>query len=205
MAHNILHDVLLKWVKHIEFGILDIDLRTQLHLTAWTKLSALLSTSAKRRAETYPLTKDAKLNPNSIEKQQLRSFSANKKLAVVMEAEQPGTSVARVARVNGNVESMLFRWCAELGFGKSTCIKFAGVAVDNPTHGHSAPTVVRPNILPMSDGMNTVELSDGQMSTYPKAVMLKMRDGMQRPWQKRDADHSCRCQNPRLFEQDVPV
>ena len=102
------------------------------------------------------------------EKQQRRSFSAEEKLAIVMETERPGATVSSVARTHGIVTSVLFRWRAELGFGKAARARLAGVTVDNHAGGHSAQPVVLHNILPIPDGMMTVELGNGRRVFAPK-------------------------------------
>lgn len=161
-AHHISHYTLNKWVKKMEAGNLDIDWRAHLHPSALPKISTSLSTSAKGLEAASPLTEEAKPDPEPVEKQQRRSFSAEEKLAIVMETERPGATVSSVARTHGIVTSVLFRWRAELGFGKAARARLAGVTVDNHAGGHSAQPVVLHNILPIPDGMMTVELGDGR-------------------------------------------
>lgn len=167
-AHHISHYTLNKWVKKMEAGEMEIDWRAHLHPSARPKISTSLSTSAKGLEAAAPLTEEAKPEPELVEKQQRRSFSAEEKLAIVMEAEQPGTSVTHVARAHGIVTSMLFRWRAELGFGKSERVKLAGVTVGNHAGERGAQAVVLHNILPIPDGMMTVELGDGRRVFAPQ-------------------------------------
>ncbi len=167
-AHHISHYTLNKWVKKMEAGNLDIDWRAHLHPSALPKISTSLSTSAKGLEAASPLTEEAKPDPEPVEKQQRRSFSAEEKLAIVMETERPGATVSSVARTHGIVTSVLFRWRAELGFGKAARARLAGVTVDNHAGGHSAQPVVLHNILPIPDGMMTVELGNGRRVFAPK-------------------------------------
>lgn len=167
-AHHISHYTLNKWVKKMEAGELDIDWRAHLHPSALPKISTSLSTSARGIEEAAPLTEEVKPDPEPVEKPQRRSFSADEKLAIVMAAERPGATVSSVARTHGIVTSVLFRWRAELGFGKSARAKLAGVTVNNDASGHGVQPVVLHNILPIPDGMMTVELGDGRRVYAPK-------------------------------------
>jgi len=73
-----------------------------------------------------------------------------------------------VARAHGIVTSVLFRWRAELGFGKSARAKLAGVTVDNHAGKHGTQPVVLHNILPVPDGMMVVDLNDGRRVFAPQ-------------------------------------
>ena len=132
------------------------------------QISTRPSTSATEKVAASPLTEGIKSDPEPVEKQQRRSFSAEEKRAIVMEAERPGATVSSVARAHGIVTSVLFRWRAELGFGKSARAKLAGVTVNNHASGHGAQQVVLHNILPLPDGMMTVELADGRRVFAPE-------------------------------------
>ena len=167
-AHHISHYTLNKWVKKMEAGDLDIDWRAHLHPSALPKISTSLSTSAKGLEAASPLTEASKPDPEPVEKPQRRSFSADEKLAIVMATERPGVTVSSVARAHGVVTSMLFRWRAELGFGKSERVKLAGVTVGNHAGKQGTQPVVLHNILPIPDGMMTVELGDGRRVFAPK-------------------------------------
>lgn len=167
-AHHISHYTLKKWVKKMEAGDLEIDWRAHLHPSALPKISTSLSTSAKGPEAALPLTEEPKPDAEPVEKQQRRSFSANEKLAIVMEAERPGATVSSVARAHGIVTSVLFRWRAELGFGKSERVKLAGVTVGSHADKHGAQAVVLHDILPLPDGMMTVELTDGRRVFAPE-------------------------------------
>lgn len=167
-AHHISHYTLNKWVKKMEARELDIDWRAHLHPSALPKISTSLSTSARGIEEAAPLTEEVKPDPEPVERQQRRSFSADEKLAIVMAAERPGATVSSVARTHGIVTSVLFRWRAELGFGKSARAKLAGVTVNNDASGHGVQPVVLHNILPIPDGMMIVDLSDGRRVFAPQ-------------------------------------
>jgi transposase-like protein len=114
------------------------------------------------------LTEESKPDAKSVERQQRRSFSADEKLEIVMAAERPGATVSSVARAHGIVTGVLFRWRAELGFGRSARAKLAGVTVNNHASGHGAQQVVLHDILPTPDGMTTVELVDGRRMFAPE-------------------------------------
>ena len=169
-AHHISHYTLNKWVKKMEAGEMEIDWRAHLHPSALPKISTSLSTSAKGLEAAALLTEESKPDPEPIEKPQRRSFSAEEKLAIVMAAERPGATVSSVARAHGIVTSVLFRWRAELGFGKPALAKLARVTVDNHASRHGAQPVVLHDILPTPDGMMTVELGDGRR-VFQRAII----------------------------------
>jgi len=78
-----------------------------------------------------------------------RSFTDEEKLAIVMEAEQPGVSVAAVCRHHDIATSMVFRWRIQFGFGPDERARLAAVKVTDKQPGASATPVVlqRPILL----------------------------------------------------------
>ncbi len=77
------------------------------------------------------------------EKQTRRSFTAEEKLAIVREAERAGETVSSVARRHGILASVVFRWRAELGFGKNKSAKLAAVKLaDGRSDATSTPLVL---------------------------------------------------------------
>jgi len=64
-----------------------------------------------------------------------RHFTDEQKLAIVMETEAPGVAVAAVARRHDVVTSVIFRWRAQLGFGKEKAVKLATVKVAGKEKG----------------------------------------------------------------------
>lgn len=96
-----------------------------------------------------------------------RSFTDEEKLAVVLESEQPGVSVAEVCRRHGIVTSMVFRWRVQFGFASKKTTKLASVAVADGSAGASSMPVVLHDLLQPPDGMTAVELSDGRRVFAP--------------------------------------
>lgn len=167
-AHHISHYTLNKWRKRMEAGEFEIDWREHLHPSSLPKISTSRSTSASRKEAQTPLTIEAKPDPAPVEKQQRRSFSAEEKLAIVMESESPGATVSSVARAYNIVTSVLFRWRAELGFGRQKRPKLAAVTVNNHAGGSRTDPVVLHDLLPVPDGMIAVDLGDGRRVFVPE-------------------------------------
>lgn len=78
-----------------------------------------------------------------------RSFTDEEKLAIVMEAEQPGVSVAAVCHHHDIATSMVFRWRIQFGYGPNERARLAAVKVTDKQPGASATPVVlqRPILL----------------------------------------------------------
>jgi transposase-like protein len=113
------------------------------------------------------LTTTPDCEPRTPGKQTRRSFTEEEKLAIVLEIEQHGATVSSVARKHGIVSSLLFRWRADLGFGKSKRAKLVSVALtDRGPSSSSAPLVLQ-NLLQMPEGMIVVELDDGRRVFAP--------------------------------------
>jgi hypothetical protein len=106
-------------------------------------------------------------DPRTSEKQTRRSFSAEEKLEIVLETERAGETVSSVARRHGVVASMLFRWRAELGFGKNKRAKLAAVRLADGQTGTSSAPLVLHDLLQPPDGMTAVELEDGRRVFAP--------------------------------------
>jgi len=71
-----------------------------------------------------------------------RSFTDEEKLAIVMEAEQLGVSVAAVCRRHDIATSMVFRWRIQFGFGPDERARLAAVKVIDRRPGASSTPVV---------------------------------------------------------------
>jgi transposase-like protein len=90
------------------------------------------------------------------EKQTRRSFTAEEKLTIVLETECAGETVLSVARRHGIVTSVVFRWRAELGFGKNNSAKLAPVKLaDGRSGATSTPLVLRDLLQPPNDRTGT--------------------------------------------------
>jgi transposase-like protein len=96
-----------------------------------------------------------------------RSFSADEKLAIVLETERADETVSAVARRHGIVTSILFRWRADLGFGKNKRAKLAAVKLTDGQTGASAVPLILQDLLQPPDGMAAVELNDGRRVFAP--------------------------------------
>ena len=132
-THHISHYTLNKWRKRMAANEVEIDWRSHLHPSALPKISTKTNTSAKDIAADFSLTPEANAEPLSPERQNRRSFSAAEKLAIVLETESEGATVSAVARSHRIVTSVVFRWRAELGFGRDKRTRLAAVQRDNGT------------------------------------------------------------------------
>jgi Transposase len=127
-------------------------------------LAALLK---DRPAETV-LTASVPGDPPRDRRSNRRSFTDEEKLAIVMEAEQPGVSVPAVCRHHDIATSMVFRWRIQFGFSPDERARLAAVKVIDKRPGASATPVVLHDLLRPADGMTAVELGDGRRVFAPE-------------------------------------
>jgi len=92
------------------------------------KVSAGASSAAKECSPENDLTAARDANPPHDGRSNRRSFTDKEKLAVVLESEQPGMSVAELCR-HGIVTSMVFRWRVQFGFAGKKAAKLATVTL----------------------------------------------------------------------------
>jgi transposase-like protein len=166
-AHGISQHSLKRWRDLIDANEVEIDWRAQLHPSAHPLLSTSAKTSAKDGAAESRLTATPIDDPPTPEKQIRRSFTDEEKLAIVLETERPGETVSSAARRHGIVTSMLFRWRADLGFGKGKRAKLVPVAVADAGAAGSSTPVVLHDLLQPPDGMTVVKLDDGRLVFAP--------------------------------------
>lgn len=161
-AHNISVVSLRRWCDLLESGEVEVDWRAYLHRSARAKISSGVSSAAKDGAAKEVLTDAAKSDPLPNRRSNRRSFTDEKKLAIVMETEQPDMSVAGVCCRHDIATSMVFRWRIQFGFCEKESAKLAAVKLaDGRSGGASAPLVLH-DLLQPPDGMTAVELADGR-------------------------------------------
>lgn len=89
----------------------------------------------------------------------------------MLETGQPGVTVSQVARAHRIVTSVLFRWRAELGFGRSQQENLAAVRIADAQQGgmqDAGPEMVAlQEMLPIPSGAIAVELADGRRVFAP--------------------------------------
>ena len=107
---------LRKWRDRFENGEVEIDWRAHLHPSARPQISTGASSAAKDSSPESDLTDAPDADPPRDGRSNRRSFTDEEKLAIVLETEQPGISVAEVCRRHGIVTSMVFRWRVQFGF-----------------------------------------------------------------------------------------
>jgi hypothetical protein len=165
---------LRKWRDRLDDGELQIDWRAHLHPSA-RPISTSASASAREPQVENSLTAAPDANP----KQTRRSFTAEEKRAMVLETVRSGATVSSVAWRHGIVTSMLFRWRAELGFGKGKVANLAAVRITDErcsgSNGADADAVVLRDVLPIPCDAVAVELADGRhvfapLGSDPEAV-----------------------------------
>jgi transposase-like protein len=95
-----------------------------------------------------------------------RNFTDAEKRAIVLETEQPGATVSQVARAHRIVTSVLFRWRAELGFGRSKAANLVAVRIaderSSSNRDAGAEVAVLQDILPIPPNTVAVQLADGR-------------------------------------------
>jgi len=162
---------LRKWRDRLDDGEMQIDWRAHLHPSARPQISTGVSSAAKAFDDENVLTAPAPADPARDGCSNRRSFTDADKLAIVMEAEQPGVSAAAVCRRHNIATSMIFRWRAQFGFGRGKPTTLAAVRIaDDARHRNGeggADTVVLQHILPIPPGAVAVELADGRRVFAP--------------------------------------
>ena len=153
---------LRKWRDRFENAEMEIDWRAHLHPSARLRISSSASSAAKKCSPESDLTAARDAEPTRDERSNRRSFKEN--LAIVLESEQPGVSVAEVCRRHGIVTSMVFRWRVQFGFAGKRAAKLATVALPGARIGGSST----PTALQAPDGMTPVQLSNGRRVFAPE-------------------------------------
>jgi transposase-like protein len=169
-AHHISVYSLRTWRARLDADPLQIDWRARLHPSVRPTVSTSASDSAKEPPVENILTTAPAADPPTSGRKR-RSFTDAEKRAIVLEAEQPGATVSQVARTHRIVTSVLFRWRAELGFGRGKPTTLAAVRIADEqrrgTDDASAEVVVLQEMLPFPPGAIAVELADGRRVFAP--------------------------------------
>jgi transposase-like protein len=117
------------------------------------------------------LTAAPATDPPTSDRRHRRRFTEAEKRAIVLETGQPGVTVSQVARAHRIVTSVLFRWRAELGFGRSQQANLAAVRIADAQQGgmqDAGPEMVAlQEMLPIPSGAIAVELADGRRVFAP--------------------------------------
>lgn len=170
-AHRLSLHSLKRWRGLFEAGEVQIDWRAHLHPSALPHISTSASdstndvTKASQVGEGLTNASDEGPSP---EQRRRRKFSAEEKLTVVLQTERPGATVSEVARKRGIATGVLFRWRAELGFGRDKHVKLASVTLcDGQSTAPSMPLVLR-DLLRPPVGMVAVELDGGRRVFAPE-------------------------------------
>jgi Transposase len=159
---------LCRWPDLIDNGEVEIDWRARLHPSARPQISSDVSSAAKDRSAETVLTASVPGEPPRDRRSNRRSFTDEEKLAIVMEAEQPGVSVAAVCRHHDIATSMVFRWRIQFGFGPDERARLAAVKVIDKGPSASPTPVVLHDLLRPADGMTAVEQGDGRRVFAPE-------------------------------------
>jgi transposase-like protein len=169
-AHHISVYSLRTWRARLDVDPLQIDWRARLHPSVRPTVSTSASDSAKEPPVENILTTAPAADPPTSGRKR-RSFTDAEKRAIVLEAEQPGATVSQVACTHRIVTSVLFRWRAELGFGRGKPTTLAAVRIADEqrrgTDDASAEVVVLQEMLPIPPGAIAVELADGRRVFAP--------------------------------------
>ena len=170
-AHHISVYSLRTWRARLDADPLQIDWRARLHPSVRPTVSTSASDSAKEPPVENILTTAQAPDPAPPGRKHRRNFTDAEKLAIVLETEQPGATVSQVARTHRIVTSVVFRWRAELGFGRGKATSLAAVRIADEQHRGTpdagADVVVLQEMLPIPAGAIAVELTDGRRIFAP--------------------------------------
>jgi transposase-like protein len=173
-AHHLSVYTLRTWRARLEAEPQLVDWRARLHPSALAQISTGASSAAKEPSVENSLTDTSNAAPARDGRSNRRSFTDAEKLAIVMEAEQPGVSAAAVCRRHNIATSMIFRWRIQFGLREQEQAKFAAVRIANGQLGDKPTTadvaLDLQNVLPKPDGMAVVELADGRKVFAPIGV-----------------------------------
>jgi transposase-like protein len=166
-ALRISAQTLRRWRDLIEAEEIAADWRARLHPSARPLISSGASSAAKDRPVEAPLTAPRSTEPVVDRRSNRRSFTDEEKLAMVMESEAPGVSVAAVCRRHDVSTSMVFRWRIQFGFGGEKPAQLATVRVAARGGKAGDAAHLLDNLLPVPSGMAVVDLLDGRRVFAP--------------------------------------
>lgn len=175
-VHHLTRQTLVKWRDRLEAEPEGIDWRELLHPSARPRtnggrISTGAKTGAKAQETETVLTEAPAADPPRDGRSNRRSFTPERKRAIVMEAEVPGVSVAAVARRHEIATSMVFRWRSQFGLGRGKPARLAAVRIaeERPgrKQGAGPEAVVLSDLLPVPEGMVAVDLPDGRRVFAP--------------------------------------
>jgi transposase-like protein len=184
-AHHISVYSLRTWRARLDAAPLQVDWRARLHPSVRATISSGASSAANEQLVENSLTDAATAAPARDGRSNRRSFTDAEKLAIVMEAEQPGVSAAAVCRRHNIATSMIFRWRVQFGVRQGERTELAVVRVSDGGHGGEPATAVATldlqNLVPVPDGMGAVELADGRkvfasIGSNPHAVRKRIAE-----------------------------
>ena len=184
-AHHISVYSLRTWRARLDAAPLQVDWRARLHPSVRATISSGASSAANEQLVENSLTDAATAAPARDGRSNRRSFTDAEKLAIVMEAEQPGVSAAAVCRRHNIATSMIFRWRVQFGVRQGEHAELAAVRVSDGEHGGEPATAVETldlqNLLLVPDGMEAVELADGRkvfasIGSNPHAVRKRIAE-----------------------------
>ncbi len=167
MSHNISPYSLKKWCHKIDEEGLEIDWRAHLHPSARPKISSGSSSAAKENGTGQDLTSASILVPEQDGRSNRRRFTDEEKRAIAEESAAANTSAAEVCRRHGIVTSMLFRWRVQFGYSRDGKARLAAVTLENGAGNASTQSAILHDLIPVPDGMMTVELGDGRRVFAP--------------------------------------
>ena len=120
---------LRRWRDLLDSSEVAIDWRARLYPSARPKIGSGVSSAAKDPSVEAELTGPPTAGPQFDRRSNRRSFSDEQKLAIVMESEAPGVSVAAVCWRHDISTSMVFRLRIQFGFGAEQPARLVSVAV----------------------------------------------------------------------------
>jgi hypothetical protein len=169
-AHNISAISLRRWRDRLDSGEVEVDWRARLHPSALAQISTRTSSAAKETVVISGLAGTPPAEPPRDGGPSRRSFTDEQKLAIVLECKQPGAAVSAVARTHQLAASALFRWRADLGYGRKDKAKLAAVRTPGARSDSGGEAMVLHDLLQPLDGMAAVDLPDGRRVFAPSGA-----------------------------------
>jgi len=166
-AHHISVYSLRTWRARLDDAPLQIDWRARLHPSVLPPTSTRTSSAAKESGSVSDLTTPPTADPPRDGRSNRRSFTAEQKRSIVLECERPGITVSAVARAHRLATSVLFRWRAELGYGRKEDVKLALVKLADGGPDAPSQSLVLQDLMPVPDGMIAIDLNDGRRVFAP--------------------------------------
>lgn len=167
-AHRLSKYTLKKWRDKFLLEPTNINWRDLVHPSACPEIKARPETELESPPPmTKPMTTGlfSEISPFKDGRGSRRKFTPSQKRAIALESNLPNITVSDVARRYNIATSVLFRWRRELGFEQKEPAKTSPVEISDKSRDK---TLFLTGLLPSTDGMPPVKLTDGRQVFVPQ-------------------------------------